>query len=53
LEQRTRATGFKLRERLAIYPEFAREGRFIDAKLMVPLDRQRAEDFYAKEPAAC
>lgn len=53
LEQRTRASGFVLRERLAIYPEFARQGRFIDEKLAAPLDAQRSPDFYAKEPAAC
>jgi FO synthase len=53
LEQRTRASGFVLRERLAIYPEFARNGRFIDVTLATPLDRQRSADFYAKELAAC
>lgn len=53
LEQRTRASGFRLRERLAIYPEFARDGRFIDANLAAPLDRQRSADFYGRESAAC
>jgi FO synthase len=53
LEQRTLASGFALRERLAIYPEFARDGRFIDEKLAASLHRQRSADFYAKEPAVC
>ena len=53
LNERTRASGFALRERLAIYPEFARDGRFIDASLATPLGRQRGADFYAKEPVAC
>src|ERR1051326_1446009 len=48
LNERTRASGFALRERLAIYPEFARDGRFIDASLATPLGRQRGADFYAK-----
>ena len=53
LEQRVRANGFALRERLAIYPEFARDERFVHAKLSIPLERQRGADFYAKGPAAC
>jgi FO synthase len=53
LEQRTGAAGFTLRERLAIYPEFARERRFLDEKLAAALDRQRSADFYAKEAVPC
>ena len=53
LDQRTRASGFVLRERLAIYPEFARDGRFVNANLSIPVDRQRDADFYAKRPAPC
>jgi FO synthase len=51
LEQRTRAAGYELRERLAIYPEFARSRRFIDERLMRQLDNQRSGDFYAREDA--
>jgi FO synthase len=53
LDKRTRASGFTLRERLAIYPEFARDERFVNAKLSIPVDRQRGADFYAKESAPC
>jgi FO synthase len=51
LEQRTLAAGFVLRERLAIYPEFARRGDFVDMRLMPQLDKQRSGDFYAREDA--
>jgi FO synthase len=51
LQQRTQAAGFVLRERLAIYPEFARREDFIDERLMAPLDKQRSGDFYAREDA--
>src|SRR6266700_5231948 len=40
LKERTQAAGFALRERLAIYPQFAR-GDFVDARLMPALDKQR------------
>jgi FO synthase len=53
LDERTRASGFVLRERLAIYPEFARDGRFVDEKLKPALDKQRSADFYAKERVPC
>src|SRR5258705_7235352 len=51
LQQATQADGFILRERLAIYPEFARRGDFIDERLMAALDKQRSGDFYAREDA--
>ncbi|MEA2824155.1 MAG: synthase [Alphaproteobacteria bacterium] len=51
LDQRTRTAGFVLRERLAIYPEFARSRRFIDKRLIPQLDKQRSGDFYAREDA--
>ncbi|HMI97661.1 MAG TPA: 7,8-didemethyl-8-hydroxy-5-deazariboflavin synthase CofG [Micropepsaceae bacterium] len=51
LEQRTEEAGFTLRERLAIYPEFARNGGFVDQRLMPQLDKQRSGDFYAREDA--
>ena len=48
LKERTESAGFVLRERLAIYPQFAR-GHFVDARLMPALDKQRSGDFYARE----
>jgi FO synthase len=51
LEQRTKAAGYELRERLAIYPEFARHGDFVDERLIPQLDKQRGGDFYAREDA--
>ena len=41
--------GFQLRERLAIYPEFARDGGFVDARLTRPMADHLGQDFYAKE----
>jgi FO synthase len=49
LDRRTAEAGFTLRERLAIYPEFARAGGFVDSRLAPQLDCHRGEDFYAKE----
>jgi 7,8-didemethyl-8-hydroxy-5-deazariboflavin synthase CofG subunit len=49
LESRTRAAGFVLRERLAIYPEFARARGFVDERLIPLLDKHRSGDFYARE----
>ncbi len=51
LEQRTKAAGFVLRERLAIYPEFARQHGFVDERLLLQLDQRRSGDFYAREDA--
>jgi len=48
LQQRTASCGFELRERLAIYPEFARQGEFIDAAMAAPLQAQLGPDFYAR-----
>lgn len=49
LQQRTSGCGFELRERLAIYPEFARAGReFVDAALAAPLQAQLGPEFYAR-----
>src|SRR5258707_790035 len=39
LQQRTQAAGFVLRERLAIYPEFARQHGFVDERLIPQLDK--------------
>jgi 7,8-didemethyl-8-hydroxy-5-deazariboflavin synthase CofG subunit len=51
LEHRTKAAGFVLRERLAIYPEFARNRGFVDERLLPQLDKQCSGDFYAREDA--
>ncbi|HYK78898.1 MAG TPA: 7,8-didemethyl-8-hydroxy-5-deazariboflavin synthase CofG [Micropepsaceae bacterium] len=51
LDQRTKAAGYELRERLAIYPEFARRGDFVDERLIRQLDNRRSGDFYAREDA--
>src|ERR1700680_3434434 len=51
LHMRTEAAGFILRERLAIYPEFARGQDFVDARLVPGLAKQRGSDFYAREDA--
>jgi FO synthase len=49
LDRRTKEAGFVLRERLAIYPEFARDGAFADPALLPQLDAHRAADFYARQ----
>src|SRR5262249_46794664 len=49
LEQRSREAGFELRERLAIYPEFARKSDFVDPGLLPYLRAQRGDDFYARK----
>ena len=49
LEQRTSDAGFVLRERLAIYPEFAAHGEFVDARLTPPMQQHCGDDFYARE----
>ena len=51
LAQRSWAAGFVLRERLAIYPEFARAHRFVDERLTPLLDKQFGDGFYAREDA--
>lgn len=48
LEQRTKASGFVLRERLAIYPEFAEKTGFVSAHVRPHLERHLDHDFYAK-----
>jgi FO synthase len=49
LQQRTREAGFELRERLAVYPEFARDPGFIGPRLLPFLNAQRGGDFYARK----
>lgn len=47
LAGRSAAAGFVLRERLAIYPEFAAQPRFVDARVQPHLQHLRGEDGYA------
>jgi FO synthase len=47
LEKRTADAGFVLRERLAIYPEFARHPEFVDDRLRPSLERHLDRQFYA------
>ena len=48
LEARTQAAGFVLRERLAIYPEFAEKTGFVSARLRPHLKRHLDRDLHAK-----
>jgi FO synthase len=48
LAERTATTGFVLRERLAIYPEFSARPEFVDARVQPYLHRLRADDGYAQ-----
>jgi len=47
LERRTAEAGFVLKERLAIYPEFARRAEFIDERVRPSLNRHLGVGFYA------
>jgi len=47
LAGRSAAAGFVLRERLAIYPEFAAQPQFVDARVQSHLQSLRGEDGYA------
>jgi FO synthase len=48
LERRTASAGHVLRERLAIYPEFAAREEFVDPQLRARLNELRDEDGYAR-----
>ena len=48
LEQRTTDAGFVLKERLAIYPEFARRPEFVDERVRVSLTHHLDADCYAR-----
>lgn len=48
LEERTAKAGYRLRERLAIYPEFVRKGGFIAEGLKPHLERHLDYDGYAR-----
>jgi FO synthase len=47
LARRSAAAGFTLRERLALYPEFTAQSRFVDARVHPHLQNLRGEDGYA------
>ncbi|HLK48585.1 MAG TPA: 7,8-didemethyl-8-hydroxy-5-deazariboflavin synthase CofG [Bryobacteraceae bacterium] len=49
LAARSAGAGFVLRERLAIYPEFAARPEFVDPRLQRRLRALQAEDGYARE----
>jgi FO synthase len=46
LREKTEAAGFELRERLAIYPEFARQPEFIDPQVWPHLERLLDQEDY-------
>jgi FO synthase len=48
LAGKSASAGFVLHERLAIYPEFIEQGRFVDARVQPHLERLRGEDGYAR-----
>jgi FO synthase len=48
LAGRSAAAGFVLRERLAIYPEFTAQPRFVDTRVQPHLKNLRGEDGYAQ-----
>ena len=48
LEKRTTEAGFVLKERLAIYPEFARASEFVDEGVRPALNRHLDADCYAR-----
>ena len=50
LAEKTAAAGFVLRERLAIYPEFASRPGFVERRVQSHLQKLRAEDGYARQP---
>jgi FO synthase len=48
LETRTADAGFVLKERLAIYPEFAKRSEFVDERVRFSLTHHLDADFYAR-----
>ncbi len=48
LKKRTAEAGFVLKERLAIYPEFARQAEFVDEGVRPSLNRYLDAGFYAR-----
>jgi FO synthase len=51
LSESTASAGFVLRERLAIYPEFAGKPEFVDAGLQSRLQSLKGDDGYARQDA--
>lgn len=49
LEQRTGEAGYRLRERLAIYPEFAARPEFVSPKLRARIAECQGDDGFARE----
>ena len=49
LAEKSAAAGFALRERLAIYPEFASRPGFVERRVQPHLQKLRAEDGYARQ----
>jgi 7,8-didemethyl-8-hydroxy-5-deazariboflavin synthase CofG subunit len=49
LRNETEAHGFTLRERLALYPEFVHDDRFVSRSVRKALDRHADEDGFAQE----
>ena len=48
LQERTAGCGFELRERLAIYPEYAQRSDFVDSAVAKRMRRRLGNDFYAR-----
>ena len=53
LAARTASSGFLLRERLAIYPEFSSRREFVNDRLQACVWKLRGEDGYARNGAQC
>jgi FO synthase len=52
LARRTAEAGLSLRERLAIYPEFARRDEFVDPAVVPYMNAHLDDDFYARGTAS-
>jgi 7,8-didemethyl-8-hydroxy-5-deazariboflavin synthase CofG subunit len=48
LEERTGSYGLELRERLAIYPEYAKRSDFVDSTVVAGMRQHLENDFYAR-----
>jgi FO synthase len=53
LAARTASSGFVLRERLAIYPEFSSRREFVNDRLQPHVRKLRGKDGYARDGAQC
>lgn len=52
LREKTEAAGFELRERLAIYPEFAQRAAYVSTRVRPYLEKLMDEDGFARREAA-